>query len=180
MRGLLLVPALIAGVIVLSWFLNRERPPVQEAAMITKEPSESWSGYWGEKTTSALLRLRQAGVSLSGDYAPSGDRAALCRFKGAVEGDTARFDVKIRGQLWHCTLERDGNTTMLRGRKDMDALLDAYGKDDRLPNGAVIIAPRNADRRREDAARLQRKREEIRKAAAPVLLGTFERIEVQR
>ena len=181
MRGLLLVPLVIAGVVAVGCFLNRERPPAPETAMITTEPRESWSGYWGEKTTSALLRLREAGGNLSGDYVPSGDRAALCRLsKGAVEGDIARFDMNMRGQRWHCTLERDGNTATLRGRKDMDALLDADGKDDRLPKGAIVISPRSREQKIEDRDRLQRRRQEIRKAAEPVVIGTFERIEVPR
>ncbi len=182
MRGLLLVPLAIGGVLGVNYLLAAWKQPAPPAVMVRREPREDWSGIWGEKTSSALLRLRhKEDGSLIGEYAPPRDRAVLCPFsQGMVEGDTARFDVRIDAQLWHCRLVRSGNSATLRGRKDMDALLDACGKDDRMPNGGLIISPRNWDKRVQTTARLQRKREEIRQAAAPLLLGVFERIEVQR
>jgi hypothetical protein len=202
MRGLFLIPVMIIGIVVAAhWFLSQddlpgnlfgqgsifskgkffsqEKPPSRKAVLTTTTPGMDFSGLWMDEKTSALLRLRQTRGSLSGEYAPPGDRAALCRFRGKAEGDSARFDLKVQGQLYHCSLEREGDTAVLYGRKDMDALLNAYGQDSKMPNGALLITPRSAEQRIEDRKRLSRKREEIKKAVAPVVLGTFELVETK-
>src|SRR5216683_7243626 len=107
MRGLLLVPVVFGGMMMRDASMRTETPPAREAPMAA---GESWAGIWLEKNGSALLRLEQVQGNLSGEYIPSGDVPILCRFKGVVEGATARFDVTLKGKLWHCTLERKANT----------------------------------------------------------------------
>jgi hypothetical protein len=183
MRMLLTLGLVVVGMIAIYALVNRSNQPTAETAvLVIREPGEDWSGLWGEAKSQALLRLRH-GVngSLAGDYVPHGDRAVICRFSGgSVQGELGRFDLKMNGKLWHCTLERSGNTLTLRGRRDVDALFKEYGDDHRLPNGIVMITPRSTAQRAQDAQRLARKREEIKKAANPVILGIFERIEVRQ
>lgn len=184
MRGLLLVAALIGAVYVFNYLraAPKQPAPPPPAAIERQEPrKDHWSGIWGAKS-SALLRLRQIeDGSIVGEYLPPRGRAVLCRFTGGmVEGDTARFDVKIDGTLWHLELVRSGDSATLRGRKDMNALLDAYGRDGRPASGALIISPRSWEQTITERERLQRKREEIRRAGEIVPLGTFERIEAPR
>jgi hypothetical protein len=161
---------------------GQDQPPVREAPppAAAKAPAVNFTGLYREEKTAALLRLRQVRGSLEGQYAPPGNYASLYRFKGKADGHTARFDLKISGLLWHCTLEvEDDDSLTLRGRRDMDAMMQAYGQDGRLPNGNLIMSPRSAEQKRADALRLQKRREEITKSVETVLLGTFERIETQ-
>lgn len=195
MRGLLFIPILIGALVVAHWFMNQEnlqgsipgnlfgkgaffsqeKAPVREVA--ANEPGVNFSGLWMDAKTSAMLKLKQVKGNLTGVYAPVGDRALVYQFRGKIEGDTARFDLKMRGDVYHCVLESEGDGVVLHAQRDMGVMLSNYSQDGRMANGALVISPRSAEQRAEDRARLQKKREEIKKAAAnPVVLGNFERI----
>jgi hypothetical protein len=178
MKYILAVPAILAGLLILNWWQSREKPVEvpKPVAKIEAAPHEDWSGIWEQKKTWALLRLNHAfDDSLSGEYVPLADRPIISRFKGRVEGDIARFDLKVQNVLWHATLQRNGNRGTLRGYRDVEALLKEYGNYDRFPNGVLSISPRNAVKRLEDTTLLAQKRQEIKNAGKPVLLGVFER-----
>jgi hypothetical protein len=180
MRAWVFVPLLLAAVLGLHYLGKREQAATAPAAaLVAREPGEDWSGIWAEAKSAALLKLKHGlDDRLSGEYMPPGNRPIVCRFGGRVEGEAASFPLKINGKLWNCTLTKRGGTLTLSGCKDVEALLQGYVTDDRMPNGVLIINPRDGQKRREDEARLQQKREEIKRAGGEVTtFGTFKRVE---
>jgi hypothetical protein len=146
--------------------------PLPEAG----EPGPDFSGIWMDQKNSAILRLKQVRSTLAGEYAPAGDMAAVYQFKATVQDDAVRFDLKMAGALYHCTLEWEEDSLVLRARKDIGIMLSTYSMDNRLPNGVVVIAPKTKEQRARYRAELQKKRDEIKKAVDPVVLGRFDRI----
>lgn len=142
------------------------------------EPPPDFSGVWKDEKNLALLRLKQVRSTLAGEYAPAGDRALVYQFQAKLQEDmdTARFDLKMSGVLHHCTLEWEDDSLVLRGQKDLAAMMSEYSMDGRLPNGMLVITRKSKEERALDRARLQKKRQEITKALDPVELGRFERI----
>jgi hypothetical protein len=179
MKAWMILPLIVAGVLAVHYFGNRGEPPVPQGALVAREPGEDLSGMWAEVKSSALLRLKHGmDDRLSGEYVPPGDRPIICRFSGMVQGQEARFDLKLNRKMYHCVLENNGGKLTLKGRKDVDALFKDYAMHDRMPSGVLIISPRNPLLRLQDQGVLTQKRNEIRRAGREVTtFGTFVRIE---
>ena len=175
-----LAVAVVAFLLAATYFTRPQASqPAPAAATITSiAPWDDWSGVWLQEGDSALLRLQHArSGGLDGVYAPADDRAHVYHFYGRVQGASARFDLSVKGKLWHCTLNRSGETVTLWACQDVQSLLNAYENTDRV-NGMLVIHPRKPEARAKEAADLAEKRAALRDAAIPTSLGTFERVEV--
>jgi hypothetical protein len=132
----------------------------------------AWTGVWMQSGgDAAVIKLRQAADGrLSGSYLPDGGREAAFPFSGGKSrGGTATFRVKAAGSTWGFRMTRSGETaTVVRWQE--------LGSPAEAPRAPVVIAPRTAEERARDAARLAERREELRRALAPADYGMFERV----
>jgi hypothetical protein len=131
-----------------------------------------WSGVWMQSGgDAAVIKLRQAAVGrLSGSYLPDGGREAAYPFSGGqVRGGAATFRVKAAGRIWGFRMTRSGEAAKVVRWQELGSPAEA-------PRAPVVIAPRTAEERARDAARLAERRDELRRALSPADYGVFERV----
>jgi hypothetical protein len=114
-----------------------------------------WDGVW--KRGTAILRIRQRGAGLQGEFCPDG---VVCRLTGKSFAEDGMFSTTIDGRAWRFRMTQDERGIRLVGWCDPTSVLET-------PGGRAAMAKRTI--RLTDA---ERQEVGVRKE-----FGVFERVE---
>ncbi|MFO0807526.1 MAG: hypothetical protein U0746_02795 [Gemmataceae bacterium] len=162
------LPGLVVAA--LAWMLTHASDPMQSNAPPPPPPKpdppgESFSGLWVRRGEFAVLRLRQSGNYLSGEYLPKGNlRGRSIVGSGRVRGNTAQFACEVSGKRWKYKAVRTGESIDVSCWPDADALVDRY--DDALKESKSL----------QELATRQARNQALLKQIRATHLGTFERV----